>query len=202
MLNGDEMRKILFACIFSALAGCANEAQLVQQRAIEHAKAYVAENKPRAQRGELSWSSYYRGGYEFFSRAGAPGDMLARINEAIRDSEEYEQGKISLSEFEYRKRALEAKDRTARQGYAEQEEQQRAIRAQQVATQIAAAAQIMQASAPRPLAPPVQVASAPSNVIMGFLQAQSTNGMLRYCKYTNGVVNTINLVELCPLNTQ
>lgn len=202
MLNGDEMKKILLSCLFAALAGCANEAQLVQKRAIEHANAYVAENKPRAEKGEIPWSSYYRGGYEFFSRAGAPGDMLARINEAIRDSEEYEQGKISLNEFEYRKRALQAQEQTARQGYAQQEEQERALRAQQAAVQIAAAAQIMQASAPRPLALPAQVAPAPSNVITGFLQAQSTNGMLRYCKYTNGVVNTINLVDLCPMSTQ
>lgn len=35
---------------------------------------------------------------------------------------------------------------------------------------------------------------------MGFLQGQSTNGMLRYCKYSNGVIITINIVELCPLS--
>jgi hypothetical protein len=63
---------------------------------------------------------------------------------------------------------------------------------------LATGAQLMQASVPHTLTP----AAAPASIIPGNLQSQSTSGALRYCKYSNGVVNTINIVNLCPLNTQ
>jgi outer membrane biogenesis lipoprotein LolB len=39
-------------------------------------------------------------------------------------------------------------------------------------------------------------------VLTGFLQQTVDNGNVRYCKYSNGVINTISTVSLCPLNTQ
>ncbi len=33
----------------------------------------------------------------------------------------------------------------------------------------------------------------------GFLESESENGTLRYCKYSNGVVITISSLRICPL---
>jgi len=35
--------------------------------------------------------------------------------------------------------------------------------------------------------------------VMGTLTSQSVNGSLRYCKYSNGVIVTVNSYELCPV---
>ena len=41
--------------------------------------------------------------------------------------------------------------------------------------------------------------TAPAFALMGFLQSQSTSGMMRYCVYSNGVIITISSIALCPL---
>lgn len=177
---------ILFVAV--ALSGCATN------RAAKNLRQYVEIQKPRAQAGMIQWSSYYRGLYGLASAAGAPGDTLGRMNEAIRDAEQFEAGAITESEFEYRQRALGAADRSAQQQRAQQAQQNSAAR-------MAIAAQLMQASGPRTLSPPSTVAS-PVGTIMGVLESDSENGMLRYCRYSNGVVTTIRITDLCPLNTK
>lgn len=37
-------------------------------------------------------------------------------------------------------------------------------------------------------------------MMQGFLQQNTQNGAVRYCKYSNGVITTISSVNLCPLN--
>jgi hypothetical protein len=177
-----------------ALAGCATN------RAAKNLQRYVATQKPRAQAGAVKWSEYYRGLYNQGSAAGLPGDTLGRMNEAIRDAEQYEAGTISESEFNYRQRALNAADKSA--------QQQRAQQARQNSmAQMVAGAQLMQASGPytlpqpQPIPQPQQVATPPA-VIMGFLQGQSVSGALRYCRYSNGVVSTVSVAAFCPMSTQ
>ena len=46
------------------------------------------------------------------------------------------------------------------------------------------------------------VAPASPSGLTGFLQDQSTDRGLRYCRYSNGVVATFSAVDLCPLQTQ
>jgi len=36
--------------------------------------------------------------------------------------------------------------------------------------------------------------------IMGFLQSEQVNGSVKYCKYSNGVIVTVQSYELCPLS--
>jgi hypothetical protein len=169
------------------LAGCATQ----QQHALQD---YIAANKPRAIAGTMKWSDFYRGGYNLAAQANVSGDSLARINDAIRDADLYESGAITQREFEYRQRSLQADQKAA-------EDKQAAVRSAQVASQIVATAQLMQASQPQVLAHPIPAIS-PTGGVVGFLQNQSVNGMLRYCRYSNGVVVTISSVSLCPLNTQ
>lgn len=38
--------------------------------------------------------------------------------------------------------------------------------------------------------------------LTGFLKSQSTNGSLRYCTYSNGIIATLNFSQMCPLSTQ
>jgi len=37
-------------------------------------------------------------------------------------------------------------------------------------------------------------------MMQGFLQQNTQNGAVRYCKYSNGVITTISSVNLCPLS--
>lgn len=184
--------KRLFLLLAFLLAGCG---AVEQRQAVRHAETYIADKKPMAERGELAWSEYYKGLYNFLMWANAPGDTLGRVNEMTRVAQDYEAGKITKDEFDYRRRAVQAETRTADQTRAQQQ-------AQASASQMAVAAQLLQASGPRVIVPQ-PVAPAPSGAgIVGFFQSQSTSGNLRYCRYSNGVVTTINVVELCPMNTQ
>lgn len=187
------MRTWTFLAVALLLAGCATAPQ--QNWNAIAAQDYVATNKPLAEAGTLKWSEYYKGAYRVAGAAGAHGTTLARLNEVIRDAEQYEAGTISKSEFEYRQRAARAQETSADQYRAAQA---RAEQAQLGAVQLAAGLQMMQASQPRTISQPAP--SAPM-VLMGFLQNQSVNGLLRYCRYSNGVVNTISSTDLCPLNT-
>lgn len=38
------------------------------------------------------------------------------------------------------------------------------------------------------------------SMMQGFLQQNTQNGAVRYCKYSNGVITTISSVNLCPLS--
>jgi hypothetical protein len=195
--------KTIYALIVAALvAGCATSAPMVppgQQELL----SYVQANRAKAEAGQLPWSVYYKGVYQRLSAANAPGDMLGRANQLILDAERYEAGNMTKAEFEYRQRQANSEQRTsvqaAQQAAAEQQRRDSAA-------QMAVAAQLLQAGAPHSYAPapaPIHpVAATPSGSIMGFLQSQSTSGQLRYCRYSNGVVTTLNIMDLCPLNTQ
>jgi long-subunit fatty acid transport protein len=43
------------------------------------------------------------------------------------------------------------------------------------------------------------VLAAGSAFATAFLVGQSTSGQLRYCKYSNGAVMTVDVADLCPL---
>ena len=61
--------------------------------------------------------------------------------------------------------------------------------------------QIIQSMQPYTI-PQTQVQQQKPMVLTGFLQQTVDNGAVRYCKYSNGVINTISTVSLCPLSTQ
>jgi hypothetical protein len=170
----------------AALAGCATNP------AAGNLQRYVATQKPRAEAGDIKWSEYFRGAYNLGLLANVPGDTLERLNNGIHSADLYESGAISKAEFDYQRRALGAADITAQQGRVRQARQASAA-------QFAAGYQLMQASQPHTLP---QAQPTPPMVLMGFLQGESINGTLRYCRYSNGVVNTIGVASLCPLNTQ
>jgi hypothetical protein len=168
------------------LAGCASPQ-------VASLRDYAATNKPLAERGSIKWSQYYSGLYGRAAAAGIPGESLARINDAIRNSQQYEAGTITREEFGYRQRAILADETSADQRRA-------AAQRAAAAAQFAAGLQMMQASQPHPIAQPAPTMT-PSMGLMGFLQSQSVNGTLRYCRYSNGIINTVNSIDLCPLNT-
>lgn len=67
---------------------------------------------------------------------------------------------------------------------------------------IAYSAALLQAGGPKSLAPPTAAPSPPMpGVMMGFLKTQQVNGFLRYCTYSNGVVLTVQSVDLCPMQS-
>ena len=182
-------RIIILMAIF--IAGCG---AMEQRQAVRHAENYVADKKPMAERGEILWSDYYKGLYNFFIAADAPGAVLAQVNEMGRVAENYEAGRISKSDFDYERRVAEVRTRGAAQARAYEQ-------AQLGAAQTLATAQLLQATAPRPAY--VAPAAAPAGFgLVGFIKSQSTNGMLRYCTYSNGVVKTVNSIDLCPMDTQ
>jgi outer membrane biogenesis lipoprotein LolB len=59
--------------------------------------------------------------------------------------------------------------------------------------------QIIQSMQPYTIQQPQMQQQKPM-VIAGFLQQSTDNGQVRYCKYSNGIITTIALVSLCPLN--
>ena len=44
------------------------------------------------------------------------------------------------------------------------------------------------------------VSCASAFALKGFLESESENGTLRYCKYSNGVIITISSPKICPLS--
>lgn len=142
------MRLIAALIAVAVLAGCATYSD--QQMASRHLQTYIADKKPLAERGELKWSEYYKGLYNFSMWANAPGDVLSRINEMTRVAEDFEAGRISRSDAEYRRRAIDAENRSAVQARVDQ----------QNAAILAASVQLAQASGPRLLAPVAPIDSA------------------------------------------
>lgn len=183
--------------LLMALAGCA----AAPTRQMLEYNAYVSENLPRAERGEVKWSEYYTGLYARASDAGAPGDVLLRMNELIRSAQQREAGAITKEEFDYRRRAIKAEQQIASQRAAERDAAKRSAATADNIAMMAAGVQMMQASGPHTLPQSAPAVASPSS-IMGFLQGQSVSGFLRYCRYSNGVVTTLASTTLCPMNTQ
>ena len=56
-------------------------------------------------------------------------------------------------------------------------------------------------SRPQPYTLPPQTAQPQKPMVpAGILKNHYVNGTLRYCVYTNGVVNSISSLDICPLN--
>lgn len=173
-------------------------------------KEYVATQRPLMDSGQLLASTYYKGLYSRFLALNAPAEQLERGARLIRYSEMYETGSIDKSEFEYRRRLILAEEKSAIQSAERAAQAQERINEQQEAERkqqntnalLSTAAQLLQASGPHTLAPTVSPQASPPGVVAGFLQSQSVNGFLRYCRYSNGIVNTISVTTLCPLSTQ
>jgi len=195
------MRKIAIALSLFVSLNCYGQS-------IDEFKTYIETHRSIAEAGEINWSAYFRGLYSRMVNLNAPGDMLERTSRMIRDAELYEAGSIDRSEFEYRQRSMNvqqanadrARENAARADAIIAQQQVDARDQQRSSAVLAVAAQLLQAGAPRALAP-VPMAAAPAG-LMGFLQDQSINGTLRYCKYSNGIVNTISVMQICPLNSQ
>jgi hypothetical protein len=199
------MKRLLLVMVTLGAFECSAQ---TSSATVEDLGNYISQNAPLADSGKLLWSDFYKQIFSKLAALNASGEMLERENRLIRNAELYEAGKIDKSEFDYRRRMVQAEAASADQAARNAEQAQRAIeqrgteaREQQRSNAIlATAAQLLQASAPRTLAP--APSPVPNGGMTGFLQSQSVNGFLRYCRYSNGVVNTINSINLCPLSIQ
>lgn len=45
------------------------------------------------------------------------------------------------------------------------------------------------------------LASGSALAFSGILQSEEVNGMLKYCKYSNGVIITVQMHEFCPMSS-
>lgn len=187
---GIALRYTAALLVSGAFLGCATT-----NEPAKYFHTYVATQKPRAEAGEIKWSEYYRGAYSLAVAANASGETLALINESIRTADQYEAGEINQSQFEYRRRAISATQKEA----ADQHEQQAQMRRAAAISMMAASLQNFQIHPVQPIAQP-QI-KAPSAMLTGFLQGETANRDLKYCRYSNGVVTTISAVTLCPLST-
>ena len=102
--------------------------------AVEDLGNYIAANAPLAESGKLLWSEFYKQVFAKLVALNASGDMLERENKLIRYAELYESGKIDKSDFEYRRRMLQAEAASADQAARSAEQAQRALD-QQIAEQ-------------------------------------------------------------------
>lgn len=180
------------------LCGCATPGRSPQAQAFE---AYIAENRPKAEQGAMKWSAYFEGAYQHALETSQPGWYLRSIGHMIKSAREYEAGSITLDEFKDRRRAEQADNAEKRQVAAEK------VQAERSARYAAAAAAYRP---PTPLVPYVMPTHQPTPMRplpasaggLGFLKNQSVNGTLKYCHYSNGVVNTISSIDLCPMSTE
>jgi hypothetical protein len=98
------MKKSIFlvfiTCFALLLSGCVTNP--LAQLQDEH-KLYVAENRPKAMGGTLTWSAYYAGALAIVERI--PPNVEGRMNqisgmrEALSMAKEYEAGRITKDEF-------------------------------------------------------------------------------------------------------
>jgi hypothetical protein len=177
-------------------------------------KDYIDSHRPLVDNGQLKLSAYSKEIYSRLVLLGASHSLLNRFNVRIRDAELLEDGKIDKGEFDFRSRAADGVEQAENQAEEIAYQRQRAetesrlqalrqedasARQQSTSNTLAIAAQLLQSSGPHTLAPPPNI---PVGGMVGFLKNQSVNGFLRYCRYSNGVVNTINSTDLCPMQTQ
>lgn len=176
------------------LAGCATGPT---PKMLEY-KAYVSENLPRAQRGDLKWSEYFTAVYSKAAASNAPGSVLTQMNESIRTAQRYESGAITKEEFDHSRRATHADGLAASQRATEQATSQQSVDS---AAMLAAGIQMMQASQPQPVAYPAYQQARGNAYAPGYLRSQSQNGTLRYCNYSNGAIITVAAYQTCSSST-
>jgi hypothetical protein len=205
------MKKMLVLLAAIAALNCSAQSETLGEQEL---KIYIDSNRSLVESGQMKLSDYSKGIFSRIAALGASRSTLNRVNVRIRDAELLEAGKIDRAEFDFRSRAADAIEQQERQAedlaYEKQREetesrirllqQQDATARQQGASNtLAVAAQLLQAGGPRLMAPPP---NAPVSSMAGFLKSQSISGFLRYCAYSNGIVTTINSIDLCPLQTQ
>jgi hypothetical protein len=93
-------KSIFFALIALLLSGCVTNPAT---KYIEDAKLYVAENRPKALAGSISWRAYYAGGLEIAERIppNVQGrfDQIVSWRESIAMANEFEAGRITKEDF-------------------------------------------------------------------------------------------------------
>lgn len=202
------MKRLIALCSIFASLHCMAQPS---QADFQDLQNYANTNHALAKSGQLPWSTYYKNLFSRLAALNAPTDLLDRTNRLIRYSEQYESGQIDKEYFQSRQSIIQAEQTNSDAARRTELIAQR--RADEIPSDpqgenqrqtvlLGAAAALMQAGAPRMLPQQPSMQLPPATGMMGFLQSQSVNGMLRYCRYSNGVVNTINSMNLCPLNTQ
>jgi len=99
------LKFLAVAATVGVLVGCANHP------AIKKYDGHKAENYPKAESGEIKYSTYFEQAYQIISEGdGVPnqGIALQRMAAMIKLSREYESGAISLQEFKDKEREIEA----------------------------------------------------------------------------------------------
>jgi hypothetical protein len=197
----ERKMKFILLMVAVALSGCATG----PSKQLRNYQAYIEQQMPRAQSGEIKWSAYYKGLYDKAAAAGAPGWKLTSLNQASGAALRYEAGEINKEHFDYEIRAIRAADTSAGDAAIAQARVEADRRAQLGVNQMAAGLAMMQASQPQPV--PVinyqQPAPPPGNAyVTGYLRNSTQNGSIRYCNYSNGAVITIASHQLCPQSTK
>jgi hypothetical protein len=165
---------------------------ILSTRAVWSSGATVALNG----QARLNFSKGYVQETKFLRPATAPG--LAEDLHVAENRERLQQARLQTA----RQNAAAAAESRERQAQEQQQAQANSgaglafLLGAVIGAGAAARSQSDSAPVPSVLVP------ASSGIVPGFLQTQSTSGMLRYCGYSNGVVNTVGAAELCPLNTQ
>lgn len=164
-------------------------------------QAYVDQQRPRAQAGEVKWSEYYGGLYELAERAGAPGAVLGDINKFAGLAIQYESGSLTKDEHTLRERELKAII-TERQQL--EQEYESARRQSLGAAQFAAGMAMMQGSQPQYIAPQTSYPPRPAGnaYVTGYLRSNTVNGSIKYCNYSNGAVVSVASHQICPSSTR
>jgi hypothetical protein len=86
-----------------ALAGCAARPSAPSPQVVEF-NQFVSTQLPLANKGEISWTTYYSGVRERLISMGAPYEKVHLASRQIHDAEEYEKGRITLGEFKSRQK--------------------------------------------------------------------------------------------------
>jgi hypothetical protein len=94
------MKFFLFAMLAALLSGCVTNPAVKYS---DDAKMYVAENRPKALGGTMSWSAYYAGllaiAESIPPNAQGRIDVISNWREAISMAREYESGRITKEDF-------------------------------------------------------------------------------------------------------
>lgn len=89
------MKKIIFAALAATLlSGCVTNPSV---NATQVANVYVAENRPKAMSGSITWSTYYQGLIDIAKQTQS--GQLSDWIEALNMAKEFEAGRISKDDF-------------------------------------------------------------------------------------------------------
>jgi hypothetical protein len=93
------MKTIFFVLLFALVAGCATNPNIARNQLM----LYIAEERPKALAGTITWTSFYQGqmnlAKSFPDSLNGKYELIADMTEALNMAQQYESGKISKEDF-------------------------------------------------------------------------------------------------------